>query len=226
MDDDAGANIVCIGSRAARHQRPAHLGLRGQGDDGRQSSHWRSKWRTSGIRANVVSPGDIIFPGGVWDGARTDGGKLWEATVKREPVPAASQHRNHDVVAFLVSRQTVTGITSWSTVARRPAYYLCVRPAHPLLRSSCSDAEFIQNRLAARTRPIGERRGRGERHSRHSAPRCDGCRACVGVVTLSSLIAAVNDDNRYESYLLSLPEQLSASHHAPAGRRLFHRGRR
>lgn len=86
MEDHTDANIICIGSRAANVAAPriaAYAAVKAATVSMVKSLSREVARR--GIRANVVSPGDIIFPGGVWDVVRQDGGKLWDGIVRENP---------------------------------------------------------------------------------------------------------------------------------------------
>lgn len=107
MPDDAGANIVCIGSRAASTAAariPAYAAVKAA-----TVSMIKSLSRDvarRGIRANVVSPGDIIFPGGSWDDARIEDGKLWNAILRENPFRRLGEPEEiADVVAFVASNR-------------------------------------------------------------------------------------------------------------------------
>lgn len=107
MQDDAGANIICIGSRAASTAAariPAYAAVKAA-----TVSMIKSLGREvarRGIRANVVSPGDIIFPGGSWDQARIEDGKLWNAIVRENPFRRLGEPEEiADVVAFVASNR-------------------------------------------------------------------------------------------------------------------------
>lgn len=113
MEDHAGSNLVCIGSRAASTgapRIPAYAAVKAATVSMVKSLAFEVARR--GIRVNVVSPGDILFPGGVWDDARKEGGKLWEATLKQNPFRRLGTPGDiGNMVAFLVSDRAsfVTG---------------------------------------------------------------------------------------------------------------------
>ena len=105
MQDDAGANIICIGSRAASlgaPRIPAYAAVKAAAISMIKSLSREVARR--GIRANVVSPGDIIFPGGSWDQARIEDGKLWKTIVRENPFRRLGEPEEiADVVAFVAS---------------------------------------------------------------------------------------------------------------------------
>ena len=105
MQDDAGANIICIGSRAASlgaPRIPAYAAVKAATISMVKSLSREVARR--GIRANVVSPGDIIFPGGSWDQARIEDGKLWKTIVRENPFRRLGEPEEiADVVAFVGS---------------------------------------------------------------------------------------------------------------------------
>lgn len=105
MQDDVGANIICIGSRAgstAAKRIPAYAAVKTATVSMVKSLAWEIARR--GIRANVVSPGDIIFPGGNWDLVREEGGRLWDATLRDNPFRRLGEPEEiADVVAFVAS---------------------------------------------------------------------------------------------------------------------------
>lgn len=107
MPDNDGANIVCIGSRAASTAAariPAYAAVKAATVSMVKSLSREVARR--GIRANVVSPGDIIFPGGTWDRVRQDDGKLWQAIVRENPFRRLGEPREiADVVAFVASNR-------------------------------------------------------------------------------------------------------------------------
>lgn len=113
LPDHSGSNIVCIGSRAANTAAPriaAYAAVKAATVSMIKSLSREVARR--GIRANVVSPGDILFPGGAWDLARRDGGKLWDAIVKENPFRRlGTPEEIADVVAFVASDRSsfVTG---------------------------------------------------------------------------------------------------------------------
>lgn len=59
-----------------------------------------------GIRANVVSPGDIEFPGGTWESTRHNNPKLFDAVLKENPFQRLGKpEKIGDVVAFVASER-------------------------------------------------------------------------------------------------------------------------
>ena len=105
MEDGTGANIVCVGSRAASTAAariPAYAAVKAATVSMVKSLAREVARR--GIRANVVSPGDIIFPGGTWDDARIEDGKLWQAILRENPFRRLGEPEEiADVVAFVAS---------------------------------------------------------------------------------------------------------------------------
>lgn len=113
MEDDVDANIVCIGSRAANVAAPrlaAYAAVKAATVSMVKSLSREVARR--GIRANVVSPGDVIFPGGTWDRVREENGKLWTNIVRENPFHRLGTPQEiADVVAFVASPRSsfVTG---------------------------------------------------------------------------------------------------------------------
>lgn len=107
LPDHEGANIICIGSRAASlgaPRIPAYAAVKAATVSMVKSLSREIARR--GIRVNVVSPGDIIFPGGSWDIAREENGKLWEAIVRENPFRRLGKPEEiADVVAFVASNR-------------------------------------------------------------------------------------------------------------------------
>jgi 3-oxoacyl-[acyl-carrier protein] reductase len=65
-----------------------------------------------GIRVNCISPGDIEFPGGSWERAKTDNPKLYNAVLKENPFRRLGEPQEiGDVAAFIASDRSsfVTG---------------------------------------------------------------------------------------------------------------------
>lgn len=113
MDDHAGANVVCIGSRAGSTgaaQIPAYAAVKAATVSMVKSFALEVARR--GIRVNVVSPGDILFPGGVWDRVQEAGGKPWDAVIRANPFRRlGTPEEVADVVVFTASGRSsfVTG---------------------------------------------------------------------------------------------------------------------
>ncbi len=113
MPDHQGANVVFIGSRAASVGAPwlqAYAAMKAATVSIAKSMALEVARR--GIRVNVVSPGDVLFPGGSWDRAKEDNPKLYEAIVKENPFRRlARADEIADVVVFTASSRAsfVTG---------------------------------------------------------------------------------------------------------------------
>jgi len=113
MADHDDANIVCIGSRAGGvgvPWMPAYAAVKAATVSMVKSLALEVARR--GIRANVVSPGDIKFPGGTWERAETDNPKLYQAILRENPFRRFGRAEEvADVVAFVASRRAslITG---------------------------------------------------------------------------------------------------------------------
>jgi NAD(P)-dependent dehydrogenase (short-subunit alcohol dehydrogenase family) len=105
MADHDEANIVCIGSRAGGigiPWMPAYAAVKAATVSMVKSLALEVARR--GIRANVVSPGDITFPGGTWERIETDNPKLHQAVLRDNPMRRfGRQEVVGDVVGFVAS---------------------------------------------------------------------------------------------------------------------------
>ncbi|MFV0524737.1 MAG: SDR family NAD(P)-dependent oxidoreductase [Acidimicrobiales bacterium] len=105
MDDHRDANVVCIGSRAGSIGVPwmgAYAAVKAATVSMAKSLALEVARR--GIRVNVVSPGDIYFPGGNWERAEQDNPKLYQGVLRQNPLRRMGRPEEiGDVVAFVAS---------------------------------------------------------------------------------------------------------------------------
>lgn len=113
MADHDDANIVFIGSRAGNvgvPWMPAYAAVKAATVSMAKSLAIEVARR--GIRVNVVSPGDVLFPGGSWDRAQRDNPKLFDGILRENPLRRLARPEEiGDVVAFVASPRAsfVTG---------------------------------------------------------------------------------------------------------------------
>jgi len=105
MADHADANVICISSRAAAVGIPfleAYSAVKAATISMTKSLALEVARR--GIRVNVVSPGDIEFPGGSWERTKTENPKLYQGILRENPMRRLGRPEEvADVVAFLAS---------------------------------------------------------------------------------------------------------------------------
>lgn len=113
MADHDDANIVYVGSRAGNvgvPWMPAYAAVKAATVSMAKSLSLEVARR--GIRVNVVSPGDVVFPGGSWDRAQRDNPKLYDGILRENPFRRLARPEEiADVVTFVASPRSsfVTG---------------------------------------------------------------------------------------------------------------------
>jgi NAD(P)-dependent dehydrogenase (short-subunit alcohol dehydrogenase family) len=113
MADHADANIVFIGSRAGSvgvPWMPAYCAMKAATVSMAKSMAVEVARR--GIRINVVSPGDVKFPGGSWEQIERENPKLFDAVIKENPFRRMARPKEiADVVTFVASSRAsfITG---------------------------------------------------------------------------------------------------------------------
>lgn len=105
MEPNTGANVVCIASRAATIGIPflqSYAAVKAATVSMVKSL--ALEFASQGIRANVISPGDIKFPGGVWARAEEENPKFYQSILRQNPLGRLGRPEEiADVVAFTAS---------------------------------------------------------------------------------------------------------------------------